>query len=251
MSALVHSAQAAAQQVPVERLSEELERVRLVLARQQAETPELSELPPWLRSIVEWFLEFLKWIFEDLAGGILGASGISAGVLWMVAIGVLAALGLLAFFVLRPRLRRRAGGTPRDAVRVRMGELLERARAARAAGDRQLALRLFLWALIVGLAQRGDLAFNPAWTNRELLRRGRPEPRALALLAELIDELEPKEYGRAPIEEPDLDRLAGLAANQFAALAAEGRAESVRRAAAAERPGPGAAGTGAARTSAA
>lgn len=95
-------------------------------------------------------------------------------------------------------------------ARPRLAELAAAARAARARGELRLALRLHLHALLVALGGRGDLELNAAWTNRELLRRGKPSREARLLLEPLVRELEPKEFGRAPVDAADVERLAAL-----------------------------------------
>lgn len=120
---------------------------------------------------------------------------------------------LLVAFVLA-RLRRRSalehgegGAVDEEDPARRAGRALEAARAARASGDARGALRLYCFALVVGLGASGALAFREAWTNRELLRRGAPGDGARRLLEELVGELEAKEYGREPVHESDLERL--------------------------------------------
>ena len=133
-------------------------------------------------------------------------------------------LGLLAAWFLWRLLRRARepqGGpvaSGRSQVRERVVGLLADAREARGRGETRLALRLYLFALVAGLGAKGDLAFRAAWTNRELLHRGDPGPQARALLEGLIDELEPKEFGDARVEERDLDRLEALCAHHLASL---------------------------------
>jgi len=95
------------------------------------------------------------------------------------------------------------------ARRERALEVLARARAA--SNDPALAARLYLFALILGLGERGDLVYREAWTYRELLDQGGPKPRVEALLRPLVAELESVAFGgRAP--SPDqLKRLEVLA----------------------------------------
>ena len=71
---------------------------------------------------------------------------------------------------------------------------------------------------MVGLGARGDVGFREAWTNRELLRRGRPKESARRLLEELVDELEGKEYGREEITTADLVRLEDLCSTHLGEL---------------------------------
>lgn len=157
------------------------------------------------------FQRFLDWLLPD-------GSSIRLGELQ----GVLLALFIVLFVwmlvsVFRGAARRRALAgeefdprAPGVAPELRAARLCDEAGRARAAGDLRLALRLLFEALIVAMDGRGDLEFRPAWTNRELVRRGRHTPAASALLEELVRELEPKEFGRERITEADLARLSAL-----------------------------------------
>ena len=91
-----------------------------------------------------------------------------------------------------------------------MNELLAEARAARARGDLPLALRLFFFALVVGLGRVGDLEYHDAWTNRELLQRGSPSPQVARSLEGVVRELDLKGFGRVPTVAGDVDRLEAL-----------------------------------------
>jgi hypothetical protein len=158
--------------------------------------------------------EVLDWIVERL-GSLDVAGSASASRVLLIALAVVLALALLAALAraLKRRARRPRPAVQRQAaVRTRVAELRAAARAARARGDDALALRYLLFALVAGLGQRGDLRFRDAWTNRELVRRGEPSREARALLAPLIDELEAKEFGGAPVTPADVDRLEELCA---------------------------------------
>ena len=87
-----------------------------------------------------------------------------------------------------------------------------RARAAEAqrASEYLLALRLYFLALVVGLSERGDLGYSDAWTNHELLERGEPQDEVRALLSPLVEELDRKAFGRAPVGAADVERLARI-----------------------------------------
>ncbi|MSR61256.1 MAG: DUF4129 domain-containing protein [Planctomycetes bacterium] len=143
------------------------------------------------------------------------------GVLLLVAliVGAIAVVGNLVLkhaFQRRPSAGEFVGGEgpePDPAALARA--LAGAARAARDAGDLRLALRLFLQAVLVALGGRGDLELRPAWTNRELLARGKPSPAAQALLAPLVRELEPQEFGRAPVSAADVQRLEALLAEHL------------------------------------
>ena len=160
--------------------------------------------------------ELVAWVLARIEpGGAVEAGRFLFALVVSVLAGVL--LYLLARFVAAGRLRRaRAGaedgpdgaGGPTIAQRVR--ELRRQARAARERGERRVALQKLLFALVLGLGERGDLQYRDAWTNRELLRRGRPAPEVERFLAPLVVELEAKEFGREAATEADLDRLESI-----------------------------------------
>ncbi|MEQ1895642.1 MAG: hypothetical protein ABL998_24145 [Planctomycetota bacterium] len=182
--------------LPAERVSEELARV---LAR--AEFHEQESL----------LQQFLRWL-----GGHFGGERANE----LASVLITALLVFLLFLLLRAlrnSARRRQGlelGSAAVGASMspaqRLLELKAAADQARAAGDARLALRLLFEALLIALGGRGDFEFRPAWTNRELVRRGRHAPGALTLLDELVRELEPKEFGRARVEPGDLARLEKL-----------------------------------------
>jgi hypothetical protein len=183
------------QAIPAQRVHEELQRV---LQREELEKG-------WIERVFEW-----------LAANLSIDSGSAAD---FVLVLVLAPAGVAFAFVVVALLRMRRGRkhaeeelspSVRLVVERRVSELLARARTARADGDPRLALRLAFFALVVGLGQRGDLRYRDAWTNRELLSRGAPSPEALVVLRPLLDEIEAKDFGGAPIEEGDVERLFAL-----------------------------------------
>lgn len=162
----------------------------------------------WLGKVLDWFLGWLNLELPDT-----GAFQIAVLFIVAVLIG-----GLLGWWIVRlvpPRGRsgRATAGAPLAAgadVGRRVSALLAEARAARARGDLPLALRLFFFALVVGLGRAGDIEYHDAWTNRELLRRGCPAPQLARSLEELVRELDLKGFGRVPTVEGDVDRLEAL-----------------------------------------
>lgn len=171
------------------------------------------------RSMLE---DFLEWLFDRLELG-QGAEALGEILFWLL-IGTLA--GLTIYFGIRflaaGRIRRRKlrdaaeRGGPTVGQRV---ELLRREAAdARAGGDLRLALRKNLFALVLGLGSRGDLDYRDAWTNRELLFRGRPAPKMRDMLASVVTELEPKEFGREPVLDQDVDHIEELCRRYLGAL---------------------------------
>ena len=69
---------------------------------------------------------------------------------------------------------------------------------------------LLAFALVVGLGRRGNLEYRDAWTNRELLARGRPSTEVATLLSPLVDELDRKMFGRDETTAADVERLETL-----------------------------------------
>ena len=128
----------------------------------------------------------------------------------LVGVALVGAAALLVRLVRRVRApdAPRSGGDADRRERVR--ELLARAAGARGRGERQLALRLYFLALVVGLSQKGELEYREAWTYRELLERGQPSPRVLGELRPLQGELDRKLFGGGAISEEDLERVTGL-----------------------------------------
>lgn len=164
--------------------------------------------------------EFFEWLFEHL-----GFEAVTRT--WEVALWILLAiLSLFLAFGLarivrdaRRFARPRGDGLPaEEPVAARVLDLRREAQRARAAGDYRLALQHQLFALILGLGGRGDFEYRDGWTNRELLSRGRPSKEANAVLAPLVEELEPKEFGDDPVHARDVDRLEELCARYFGHL---------------------------------
>ena len=170
--------------------------------------------------------EFLEWIGELFEG--MGISAATAEtVLWVfvTAMGLLF-LTLVVWIIVSVVRQRRAARAPADAPRgptsrERAAGLRLRAHEARAAGDLRLALRLDLFALMVGLGARGNLRYRDAWTNRELLRRGEPAKGTYELLAPLVEELEGKDFGSEETTSEDVDRLEALCTQHLGALELE------------------------------
>lgn len=166
--------------------------------------------------VAEALGRLFSWSISDEA---LVATGWT--LLWIAAIGLGVGLGWL-YVRMRasPRRAREATGAAAGefsgavaSAGARALELRARAQAARASGDLALALRLALFALLVELAQRGDLEFRDAWTHRELFERGRPSAAARAALGPWLGELDAKLFGRAGVVAADLERLEGLSAD--------------------------------------
>ena len=154
-------------------------------------------LPEWLNWIPESSLPFM--------GGMLRVALVVAA---LVAI----------FYLVRVLIRYGRSDAFDEAVerrsfeetRIRVGQLRKDAQAAEHAGDLGLALRLYLFALVVGLGENGELEFRPAWTNRELIARGQPKIAVERTLTGLLDELDPKTFGSEPALSEDVRRMESI-----------------------------------------
>jgi hypothetical protein len=170
--------------------------VQRVLARPEFQ-PEKHPVQEWVARCIETFVDWIRRFFGVSAQT---AGDIVAGAIY-VALGVLA--GFLVVWLarsIRRTLRRgksdaEQGATATDARALHAAELAKRARDAEARGDHALALRLYFWALVVGLGERGGLEYREAWTNRELLERGAPAPHVDRVLRPLVPELDRKLFG--------------------------------------------------------
>jgi hypothetical protein len=171
-------------------------------------------------------LAFLEKLFDLFS---FSGNALSESVLWTLMWIACIALGLfLGWLAARSQFWSRPRGLALDAAAPRAralsptaserwAELRAQAAAARARGDLALALRLSFFALVVALSGRGDLEFRDAWTNREIVERGRPSPEVHAVLAPWVAELDAKIFGRVKVEEADLDRLASASERLLAA----------------------------------
>jgi hypothetical protein len=176
-----------------------------------------------------WLADFLEWLgdvfdFQLSPGGVSVAIDLARGALLIVGAAVLVWL----FVVLGRALREARGRThveeSADATLVRrVAELRAVAAAAEERGDRIEALRLYFFALVVGLGERGELRYREAWTPRELLARGELRPALHAALAPLMANLDAHSFGRMPAGEADVRRYAELCSRLLGPDAAAGR----------------------------
>lgn len=159
-----------------------------------------------------WFSRFVREVLDGLSFG--RASSSLTWILFTVFGLVLGYALLRALRSYQPRAAARedaegAGfGAPSADERVR--ELARRSREARERGELVLALRLSFFALVVGLSRRGDLEYRDAWTNRELVQRGRAPAPVAGELATLVADLDAKTFGSEPVELADLEHLDAL-----------------------------------------
>lgn len=140
------------------------------------------------------------------------------------ALGV--ALVWITWRIVRARTARAASTAVPDTTdpetlrRLRVRDLRRAAGLARERGERLLALRLYFIALVVGLGERGDLAYRDAWTIRELLERGRPREIVRERLAPLVGPLDAQSFGHALVEDTDVARMSALVDELLGAEAA-------------------------------
>ena len=185
------------------------EAVRLALEHAFAHTkPESHALRDFLMKRLGDVLDWLRRVL-GLGHGVFGSA-----FSWFVLAAIVIALVVLAVRVL-PFVRRdpssaTSTGAAIDARKRRVAELRRRAGEAEAAGDHAQALRLYFWALVVGLGELGALEYRDAWTNRELLERGAPRAEVERVLRPLVPELDRKTFGRVPADADDVRRMSEL-----------------------------------------
>lgn len=166
-----------------------------------------------IERITTWISEFLKSLLPDGFIDPATLGNLAVAIVWVV---LAAAAGLVVWAVVRTvRFRREhevaaAAATPVESRARRVARLRAEARAANQRGEHVLALRLEFTALVCGLGERGDLEYRDAFTNRELLERGRPGREAEALLRPLVPELDRKSFGGEPASHADFVRLSAL-----------------------------------------
>ncbi len=173
--------------------------------------PEMRDHENLLERWLERFFVWLGDLFDfGFAPPVAGAA--ARVLLWLVLAGLLVGLVALLLRLARERFpaRRVQPATGQAQVAARVAELRARARAAEAAGDWLGALRLYFFALVVGLGQRGDLEYRDAWTNRELLLRGEPSPELAATLSPLVRELDERSFGSLVAGPEDARRFAAV-----------------------------------------
>lgn len=169
-----------------------------------------------------------KWI-ERILNSIATLFGVGSGAVGWTVVVVLAVI-VIAVLVRAVRSSRRNDAAtahgreperadPRAARRARIRELRSQAREAESRGEHLLALRLEFTALVVGLGERGDLEYRDAFTNRELLERGRPDAAARSVLAPLVPMLDAKSFGGEPATARDVADLAAQCDRLLAELA--------------------------------
>jgi len=197
---------ALAQGRPPAQAQEVADALRRVMGREGFVPEEQGWFARMLKSFVEWLGEVF-----DIRPGVVGDA---FATLLYVLLGLL--IAWLVWLVVRSivdarRARARARAAlppPPETLAARLARLLDEARAADAAGDHLRALRLYFWALVVGLSQRGELAYRDAWTAREMLARGRAGSDVRARLEPLVREIDGKSFGGEPCSAQDSARVA-------------------------------------------
>jgi C4-dicarboxylate-specific signal transduction histidine kinase len=189
----------------------EPERVRAlveeILARD--EYANQAQQGSWIVDLLEWLGEFIDW--QPTPAGVSLAMELARGSLIIVGIVALAWLLFLLARGLRSAAERPAEEDgAREVLVRRVAQLRAAALAAQQRGDRIEALRLYFFALVVGLGERGELRYREAWTPRELLARGALRPTLHAALAPLMADLDAHSFGRAPAGADDVRRYSEL-----------------------------------------
>jgi hypothetical protein len=174
------------------------------------------EFRPRSRGVTDWLgekvMEFFDWLGDLLHVDSLPNLPIPIEVLYGIAIAIVLLGIVLAVRRFAPSRRAPSPAEPTEAQRraARAAELYAEARRAAEQGDLTTAARLYFWALVVGLSERGAIEYRDSWTCREALERGGPEDEIRALLAPLVPRLDAVSFGRAPVFARDVDELAAL-----------------------------------------
>ncbi|MEY2785923.1 MAG: hypothetical protein RL277_2135 [Planctomycetota bacterium] len=189
------------------------EEVRAALEKALEAPPELGEQQSLLARAWERFLEWLSE--QGLLPGGLGAISEGLGYVLWVLVAVL--VGLLLWYGWRlyqqmARARELAAAQreaeERESLAARVSRLLAEAHAAETSGDHRLALRLYFWALVVGLSGQGRIEYRDAWTGREMLERTRLADELAEQLRPLVREVDLLSFGGGVVAAQDSARMA-------------------------------------------
>jgi hypothetical protein len=176
--------------------------------------PPFPQEPGPAGKLLEDFLEWFGDLFSGL--GIEPSESVWEASVWVMWIAiVVVVVGYLCLLISRVISEGRREKTEPELARelqilARVQELREEARQAEAAGEYTLALRLYFFALVIGLGQQGELEYKEAWTNRELLERGAPHQKILDVLGPLVHELDAHSFGERQTEEREVRHFAEL-----------------------------------------
>jgi hypothetical protein len=196
------------------------ERTAEILARPEF-LPRTPGITDWLGKQVRAFFEWLGDLFDFDASSLPIPIEVLYGIaIAIVLVGVVLLIRRLVTGARRGTTPRDSGAIARAARAARAAELLADARTAAQRGDLTSAARLYFWALVIGLSERGAIEYRAAWTCREALERGAPSGEIQALLAPLVPRLDAVSFGRAPVHASDVDELAALCHRWLAGSAA-------------------------------
>lgn len=204
-------AQGPSASIPAQRVEQV---VGQVLAREEFRAPDQQ-------SALGAFGEWLAGLFEHLPGASEGS-----GLAGPVALAVGTVLALVFAIALRRVLVARADERHDERPAPQLGrarserpelvreasDWLRSAERALATGDLRQALSHYFTALVVGLGAAGQLDYDQAWTNRELLVHGRPARPWDSRLAGLVERNEAKSFGALATSRADVDELRELCA---------------------------------------
>ena len=189
------------------------EEVRAALEKALEAPPELPQQQSFLAQIWE---RFLRWLDEQglLPSMLTGVSdGLSAVMYVLLAVLVLLLLWY-GWRIVRQYSRSREMALAareemeRESLAARLERLLAEARAAQSSGDHRLALRLYFWALVVGLSGQGRIEYREAWTGREMLERTRLTGNLAGELGPLVREVDALSFGGGIVSAEDSARMA-------------------------------------------
>lgn len=173
-----------------------------------------------------WIAALRRFLAELLPAGALDgpiAEAIATGIVWTLLGGAAAMViwvALRAWLGRSRRVARAADEPPAESREQRVARLCAAAREADERGEHVLAMRLAFTALVCALGERGDLEYRDAYTNRELLERGRPGREAESLLRPLVPDLDARSFGGTPATRADYQRIARLVARYAPEVAA-------------------------------
>lgn len=202
------------QQVSTQRVSECVDEVLL--------RPEFPREPGAVAQALTDFWDWFKSLFEGF-GVSLPNADVGAAVEWLWGFIIVLVIVFLAYVVYRRikdvngRGRLPVKGMSKKVV-SRMHDLRLQAESAEAEGDLTLALRLYFFALVIGLGQKGELEYNDAWTNRELLERGQTDPEVARTLKPLVGALNEHSFGERRTEPHEVRRFAELCESMLGGL---------------------------------
>jgi hypothetical protein len=202
------------QQISKERVAE---CVAEVLSR-----PGFPTEPGPIEETLEEIWQWVQSLLNDIGFG-LPSGGVWTAVEWLWGAIILLLVAFLAYWLRRRILEVQSGARGpvkglSEQVVSRIGDLRRQAQDAEAQGDLTLALRLYFFALVIGLGQKGELEYNDAWTNRELLERGQTAADVAKNLKPLVGALNEHSFGERRTEPHEVRRFAELCESMLGGL---------------------------------